>query len=114
MQATADADLLETSTYDEASDTLHVRTAYDNRQVMANNLAERNAAPEFGRYLGERLVKVCTIHLGDVQLLKNLGYNLLSPDPDEVKRALLYVQSEHKAMLSMPGTPIAKRRKVWV
>jgi hypothetical protein len=45
--------------------------------------------------------------------LKNLGYNLLSPDPEEVKRALLYIQSEEKAHLSMPGTPISKKKQSW-
>ena len=45
--------------------------------------------------------------------LKNLGYNILSPDPDEVKRALLYIQSEEKALMVMPGTPIGKKRQSW-
>jgi hypothetical protein len=105
-------DLQETSHYDEASDSLIVRTSYDNRALLAANLAERNAASETNRYKGN-LVKVGSIHLGDVQRLKNEGYNLLSPDPDEVKRALLYIQSNEKALLTMPGTPIGKRKQAW-
>ena len=106
------SDLIETSSYDEATDTLIVKTSYDNRDVIANNIMTKNLQPETGRYKGN-LVKVGTIHMGDVVRLKNLGYNILSPDPDEVKRALLYIQSEEKAHLSMPGTPIGKRKQAW-
>ena len=106
------SDLLETSHYDEASDSLIVKTSYDNRAVMADNIMTKNLQPETGRYKGN-FVKVGSIHLGDVVRLKNMGYNLLSPDPDEVKRALLYIQAEEKAHLSMPGTPIGKRKQSW-
>jgi hypothetical protein len=106
------SDLVETSAYDEATDTLVVKTSYDNRSVIADNILTKNLQPETGRYKGN-LVKVGSIHLGDVVRLKNLGYNILSPDPEEVKRALLYIQSEEKAHLSMPGTPIAKKKQAW-
>lgn len=105
-------DLIDTRHYDEASDSLIVRTSYDNRQVIANNLAERNATPETGRYKGN-LVKVATVHLGDIQRLKNIGFNILSPDPDEVKRALLYIQAEEKDLMTVPGTPIGKKKQAW-
>ena len=106
------SDLVETSAYDEATDTLVVKTSYDNRSVIADNILTKNLQPETGRYKGN-LVKVGSIHLGDVVRLKNLGYNILSPDPEEVKRALLYIQSEEKAHLSMPGTPISKKKQSW-
>ena len=106
------SDLIETSHYDEATDSLTVKTSYDNRAVMAANILTKNLQPETGRYKGN-LVKVATIHLGDVQRLKNLGYNILSPDPDEVKRALLYIQSEEKALMLMPGKPIARKKQSW-
>lgn len=106
-------DLLESKTYDEATDTLVVNTQYDNRAVLAGNEYLRNTAPETGRYKGN-LVKVANVHLGDIVRLKNLGYNLLSPDPHEVKRALLYIQSEEKAHMVLPGTPIARTRQAWV
>lgn len=107
------SDLMTTSFYDEASDTLAIKTSYDNRQVLANNLAERNAAPETGRYKGN-LVKVGSIHLGDIERLKNAGFNLLSPDPDEVKRALLHIQSNERHLMTVPGTPIAKKKTQWI
>lgn len=105
-------DLIETSHYDEASDTLTVKTSYDSRAVMADNIMAKNLQPETGRYKGN-LVKVASIHLGDVQRLKNLGYNIMSPDPDEVKRALLYIQSEEKDLMTMPGIPIGQKKRAW-
>ena len=53
-------------------------------------------------------------HMGDIVRLKNEGYNLLSPDPEEVKRALLHIQSNERYMLTVPGTPIAKKQQKWV
>ncbi len=106
------SDLIETRHYDEAADSLIVKTSYDSSAVMADNIMTKNLQPETGRYKGN-LVKVGTIHLGDVTRLKNMGYDLLSPDPDEVKRALLYIQSEEEHHLCMPGTPIAKKKTTW-
>lgn len=105
-------DLLDTASYDAATDTLTVKTSYDNRAVLAENEYLRNTAPETGRYKGN-FVKVGTIHLGDVQRLRNLGYHILSPDPDEVKRALLYIQAEEQALMTVPGKPIGKKKHSW-
>jgi hypothetical protein len=107
-------DLKETSSYDELGNRIVVRTEYDNRAVLAANAAALQDMPEHGRYRGQSFAHVGRIHMGDVTRLKNLGYNLLSPDPDEVKRALLYIQSNERAMLTVPGTPIAKRKQQWV
>lgn len=104
--------MIDTSHYDESSDSLIVKTSYDNRAVLDMNMAQRNAAPETGRYKGD-LVHVGRVHMGDIVRLKNKGYDLLSPDPDEVKRALLYIQSKEKQLLTVPGTPIAKKKAVW-
>lgn len=104
--------IVERSFYDEATDSLTVQTLYDNSEVLKENAYLRNTAPETGRYKGT-LVKVASIAEGDIVRLKNLGYNILSPDKDEFKRALLYLQSEERAHFVVPGTPIAKKRQVW-
>ena len=106
-------DYLETSHYDEVTDTLTVRTQYDNRAVIADNIMTKNLAPETGRYKGN-LVKVGSIHLGDVVRLKNEGFNLLSPDPDEVRRALLHIQANEPSLMTMPGKPIGKKKTQWL
>lgn len=105
--------LVETSFYDEASDTFAIKTSYDNRSVVADNIMTKNLAPETGRYKGN-LVKVASIHEGDVLRLKNEGFNLMSNDPEEVKRCLLHIQANEPHLMSMPGTPIAKKKTQWI
>jgi hypothetical protein len=105
-------DLVEKSFYDADSDKLVVKTSYDNRAVLAANQAQMIATPETGRYKGN-LVHVGRIHMGDIARLKNMGYDLLSSDPEEAKRALLYIQSNERAHLTVPGTPIARKKTAW-
>ncbi len=106
-------DLEYSSSYDEIEDKLVQKVSYDNRAVLEANLLARNAEPETDRYKGN-LVHIGSIHLGDIERLKNEGFNLLSSDPDEVKRALLHIQSNEKHLLTTNGDPIAKTRKVWI
>lgn len=105
--------IVETTFYDDDHDRVVTRTTYDNSAVLSANEVARNDSPEFGRYKGN-LVHVGRIDEGDVIRLKNMGYNLLSPDPDEYRRALLYIQSNEPNLLTVPGRPFAKVRQTWV
>lgn len=102
----------EIDTYIESEDRLITETIYDNTDVLEANKADRNAAGETARYKGN-FVHVGRIDEGDVVRLKNLGYNLLAADPEEFKRALLYIQSNEPHLLTKPGKPFAKKRAVW-
>lgn len=102
----------ETSFYDEMEDKLIVRTTYDNSEVVADNIEARKDAPERGRYKGN-LCHVGRMHMGDIVRLKNMGYNLLSHDKDEVRRALVYVQTNEPYLLTVPGKPFALKRNKW-
>ncbi|MFA7256050.1 MAG: hypothetical protein WC047_00545 [Kiritimatiellales bacterium] len=105
--------LKETSYYDEQADKLIVKTSYDNSDVLKANAEDRDAKPEnFGKYKGT-LTHVGSIHMGDVVRLKNLGYNLLSPDVDEKRRALCYIQTNEPYLLTVAGKPFARTRKTW-
>ncbi len=106
-------DLIETETYDERDDKMIVRTTYDNNAVLEANKQAQNAAPETGRYKGN-LTHVGRIHMGDVVRLKNQGFDVLSADPAEVRRALLHIQANERHLLTVPGTPFAKTRSKWV
>jgi hypothetical protein len=106
-------DLIERAHYDELEGRMVIQTTYDNSGVLEANKAAQNEAPEFGRYAGN-LVHAARVHMGDVVRLKNLGYDLLSPDPAEVRRALCYMQSEERHLLTVPGNPFAKTRNKWV
>lgn len=102
----------EDTTYIESEDKLVVTTTYDNSDVLEANKADRNAASETARYKGT-MVHVGRIDEGDVLRLHNMGYKLLSPDPEEYKRALLYIQANEPWLLTKPGKPIAKKRAIW-
>ena len=103
------------TTYDESEDRIIVKTSYDNQSILDENKALRNSAPETGRYKKNfaGLTHVAKIHEGDVVRLKNMGYDLLSPDPDEWKRCLLYIQQNEPYLLTVPGKPISKKRLIW-
>ena len=99
---------------DDLEDKLHVKYEYDAEPVLNSNRRERNAFTTFRsapKVAG--MVKVASLHPGDVQRLANLGYDITSPDPEEVKRALLFIQAEQKNLLTVNGKPIAKKKLIW-
>ena len=106
-------ELARDASYIESEDKLVVKTTYDNSAIIEANKKAQNEAPDMGRYKGN-LCHVGRIHLGDVERLYNMGYNLLSPDPAEVRRALLYIQENEQFLLTVPGKPFAKVRSKWV
>lgn len=106
------SELIRTTIYDELEDKVINRVTYDPSDVLEVNASQRAERQGPTKYKGN-LVHAARIHLGDVERLKNMGYNLLSNDPDEIKRALLYIQSEEKKHLTVDGTPFAKQRAKW-
>lgn len=106
-----DDDLVTVKTYDEAENKIIKATTYDNSEVLRLNAAER-AERGMQKYKGN-MVHAGRIHLGDIERLMNLGYDLLSPDPDEVRRALVYIQSNEPHLLTVEGKPFARKRKTW-
>lgn len=106
----------ETTTYDASTDKMVVKTTYDNSLTLQENLDQRIASPETGRYKSrnDQLIHVGRIEEGDVIRLKNIGYNLLSADREEWRRALLYIQQHEPHLLTVPGKPFAKTKKVWI
>jgi len=99
----------------QQDDKIVISTTYDNTNVLEANKRQKNEASEFGRYKTDKtgLVHVGRVDEGDIVRLRNMGYNLLSSDKDEVKRALLFIQSEMPALLTKPGKPIAKKKLIW-
>lgn len=107
------SDLVRTTIYDEIEDKLINRVTYDNTAVLELNADQRKERPEgYGKYKGN-LVHAARLHLGDIERLKNMGYNLLSPDKDEVRRTLVYIQQNEPHLLTVEGKPFAKHRNTW-
>jgi len=114
------SDVREQTFYDEQEDRLVTKTTQDVDPYLAHAKEHRDACPETGAYMNKKFVYAATIPENIVNLMR-LGqccsdgkkYNLLSPDPDEYRRALLHVQSEHKHLLTIRGKPFAKHRVKW-
>lgn len=106
------SELIRTTLYDALEDKVINRVDYDPSDVLEVNAAQRALRQGPTKYKGN-LVHAARIHLGDVERLKNLGYNLLSHDPDEIKRALLYIQTEEQKHLTVDGKPFARKRATW-
>jgi hypothetical protein len=105
----------EKRSYIEEKDQLVVETIYDPSATIEANKAIRNSGERdyFGSK-GQRMLHVASIDMDHVLALKNMGYDLLSPDPSEVKRALLYIQANEQAWMLVDGKPIAERNTQWV
>jgi len=107
-------ELIENLSYDEMEDKLIVDHSYDAQPVLDQNKAIKNAksSKAIQKYDGS-LVHAASFHKGDVQRLINMGYNLISPDRDEVRRALVYVQNNEPHLMLVHGKPFAKQRIKW-
>jgi cytochrome b involved in lipid metabolism len=99
--------------YIESEDRLVVTTTYDPTATIEANKEARALAPKHKISNGKLLTKVMDIDADHITALKNIGYNLLSPDPEEWKRALLYIQSHEPVWLTVNGKPIASFRQRW-
>jgi hypothetical protein len=106
--------IAENRTYIEDTDTLVVETLYDATETIEANKEARALAPKHRVSSGKLLTKVMDIDMEHILALKNKGYNLLSPDPAEWKRALLYIQNHEPVWLTVNGKPIAAFEQKWV
>lgn len=61
---------------------------------------------------GQQLVHVASFNEGDIVRLRNLGYDLLSADPAESHRALLYARDNEAKFITRKDA-IADRKAVW-
>lgn len=112
-------DVTEKVSYDETHNKIIVVRSQDVSQYLKQNKAERDATPEFGKYKGF-LPKAASIPVNVIDMMyrgqcctDGVRYNLLSPDPEERRRALMHVQSAHKHLMTVNGTPFAKKRASW-
>lgn len=105
---------MEKTTYIDAEDKLVVETIYDPTETIEANAEARALAPKHHISNGKLLVKVMDIDADHILALKNLGYNLLSPDPEEWRRALLYIQANEPVWMTVNGKPIASFKQRWV
>jgi len=106
--------LKETYHYDELEDKLTVSTSYDAQPVLDSNKRVKNSKnSKFILKYDGGMVHAARFHEGDIVRLKNMGYNLLSPSQDEVRRALVYIQENEPHLLLVHGKPFTRQRIKW-
>jgi hypothetical protein len=103
----------ETTFYDESADKLIVQTTYDPTEVIEENKILRSQGRITLGSKGQQLVLAARITEGDVVRLKALGYNILSGDPQEAHRALVYLRDHEQDFVIDKGV-IADRQTKWV
>ena len=105
-------DVKETDWFDHSTGKVITKYEQDVEPILKANKALRDATPETGKYKGN-LVHAASLSEVDVLRLKHLGYDLMSADPDERRRALVYIQQHEPHHLVINGKPFARKRPVW-
>jgi hypothetical protein len=100
--------------YDEITDTLGIETIYDATATIEQNKAQKASGRVFFGSKGQQMLHVASIHPAHFTALRNKGYNLLSADPDESRRALLYIQANEPVWMTVEGKPVADFRQKWL
>jgi len=113
------SDIKHESSYDSSTDTLIVKRSQDVEPFLEQNKIDRNSTSETGKYKGN-LVKAASFPPIVVEMMMKgqccsdgKKYNILSPDPDERRRALVHAQTEHNYFMSINGNPFTKNRIKW-
>lgn len=106
--------MLQKSHLDEHSGKMVVQTFYDPEETIISNAEQRANGRTYVGSKGQQMLHVASIPIEHVQALINQGYNLLSADPAEVKRALLHIQANERVWMTVDGNPIAKVKQQWV
>lgn len=90
---------MEKVSYIESEDKLVVETVYDATDAIETAAQARAQGKVTIGSKGQELTLACVIPEEHIVALMNEGYNLLSPDPAEFRRALVYIQAnQHKFM----------------
>lgn len=105
-------EMKETDYYDHSTGRVITHYTQDVEPILDTNKELRNATSETGKYKGN-LVHAASLSEVDVLRLKNLGYDLLSPDPDQRRRALVYIQQNEPHHMVINGKPFARKRNKW-
>lgn len=104
--------IVESTFYDEDNDKLVVQTTYDPSSVIEENKVLRTQGRITLGSKGQQLVLAARITEGDVIRLKALGYDILSGDPQESHRALLYLR-DHEQDFVIDKSVIADKKVIW-
>ena len=108
--------LAENYTYIESEDRLVVETIYDVEPAMREAEEARQRGGVVVGSKGQELLKACVIPMEHIMRVKEeSGYDLLSPDPAQWRRALQYIQQNHQKFMATDKKVFTGREaKKWV
>jgi|JI10StandDraft_1071094.scaffolds.fasta_scaffold41216_5 hypothetical protein len=89
------------------------QTIYDVEPTFEQNAALRTNAPVMVGSKGQALMLAASVPMEHVLALKNMGYDLLSPDRDEMRRALVFLQSEQSKFMTTDKKVFTTRHQRW-
>jgi hypothetical protein len=106
----------EKRTYIPEMDRLVVETTYDAEPAMKEAEEARAQGGVLVGTKGQQMLKACVIPLEHIARVKQeSGYDLLSPDPDQWRNALLYIQTNHQRFMATDKKVFTgKEAKKWV
>lgn len=82
-------------------DRLVVTTTYDAEPAMKEAEEARQQGGVLIGSKGQQLLKACVIPVEHIMRVKEeSGYDLLSPDPDQWRMALAYIQQNHELFMA--------------
>lgn len=82
-------------------DRLVVKTTYDVEPAMKEAEEARQQGGVFMGSKGQQMLKAAVLPVEHIMRIKEeSGYDLLSPDPDQWRKALLYLQQNHQRFMA--------------
>lgn len=104
---------MERTTYIESEDRLVVETIYDAQDALDEAAAARAQGKVQIGSKGQELTLACVIPLEHITALRNMGYDLLSPDPAEHRRALVYIQQNQQLFMATDKKVFSVHKPKW-
>lgn len=104
---------MERTTYDELEDKVVVETIYDPTATIEQNAIDRANGPVMVGSKGQQMMRVASIPMEHLIKLEQMGYDILSSDPDERRRALTYIQQNEQVWMTTDKQVFARSRPKW-
>lgn len=105
---------MEKRSYIPELDRLVVETIYDAEPAMQEAEAARQQGDVLIGSKGQQLLKACVIPLEHILRVKEeSGYDLLSPNPDQWRRALVYIQQNHQKFMATDKKVFSVHKPKW-
>lgn len=105
--------LAENRTYIESEDRLIVETIYDPSSAIEQAEQARQRGKVTIGSKGQELTLACVLTPEHVLALRNDGYDLLSPDPAEWRRALVYIQNNQQKFMATDKKVFSVHKPKW-